>query len=272
MLVTSIGSDEEGDRLRAALEPHVTLIECRHEGPTVVKTRVRAGDRTLLRLDRGGAETQLVLGTDVGDALHQVLEGCAGVLASDYGLGMLAQPQVRRELARVAARRPIVWDPHPRGSAPVPGVTLATPNAAEASRLSGVRGDDLPAAIAQARTLARTWGGLTVAVTRGSLGAVVATVRGNPLVLAVHDPVVRDACGAGDAFAAEAAAAWPAAGPSPTRCRSPWTGQRDTSGREVQRHSGWAAPPVAATIPTTGPSVPGRTQWSSGCARPGAPW
>lgn len=206
VLVTSIGSDEEGDRLRAGLEPHVTLIECRHEGPTVVKTRVRAGDRTLLRLDRGGAETQLVLGTDVRDALHEVLEGCAGVLASDYGLGMLAQPQVRRELARIAARRPIVWDPHPRGSAPVPGVTLATPNAAEASRLSGVRGDDLPAAIAQARTLARTWGGLTVAVTRGSLGAVVATVRGNPLVLAVHDPVVRDACGAGDAFAAAAAA------------------------------------------------------------------
>jgi rfaE bifunctional protein nucleotidyltransferase chain/domain len=129
------------------------------------------------------------------------------VLASDYGLGMLAQPQVRRELARVAPRRPIVWDPHPRGSAPVPGVVLATPNAAEATRLSGVRGGDLPAAIAQARALARSWGGPTVAVTRGAAGAVVASTTGNPMVIPAPSPAPGDACGAGDSFAVAATAA-----------------------------------------------------------------
>jgi D-beta-D-heptose 7-phosphate kinase / D-beta-D-heptose 1-phosphate adenosyltransferase len=207
VLVTSIADDADGDRLRAELEPHVTLIECRQGGSTVVKTRVRAGDRTLLRLDRGAAATQLVLGSDLVDALRGALEGCAGVLASDYGLGMLSQPQVRRELAQVASRLPIVWDPHPRGSAPVPGVTLATPNAAEANRLSGVRGGDLPAAIAQARALARRWGGPTVAVTRGAAGAVVASVAGNPMVVPAPGPAAGDPCGAGDSFAVAATSA-----------------------------------------------------------------
>ena len=41
----------------------------------------------------------------------------------------------RRSTARRAGA-PVVWDPHPRGAEPVPGVPLVTPNAAEAARLA----------------------------------------------------------------------------------------------------------------------------------------
>jgi rfaE bifunctional protein nucleotidyltransferase chain/domain/rfaE bifunctional protein kinase chain/domain len=207
VLVTAIGPDEEGERLRAALAPHVQLLELSHDGPTVVKTRVRAGGRTLLRLDRGAAETRLSLDPATRDELRATLERAAAVLASDYGLGVLGQPQVRRELARIAAEIPLVWDPHPRGSAPVPGVALATPNAAEAARLAGRadRSRDLGDAVSHARLLATRWRAEAVVVTRGAQGAVLAGAEGNPLVVVPPTRADGDACGAGDSFAATAA-------------------------------------------------------------------
>ncbi|HEX6887051.1 MAG TPA: D-glycero-beta-D-manno-heptose 1-phosphate adenylyltransferase [Candidatus Nanopelagicales bacterium] len=207
VLVTAIGPDEEGDRLRAALDPHVQLLELSHDGPTVVKTRVRAGGRTLLRLDRGAAETRLSLDPATRDELRALLERSAAVLASDYGLGVLGQPQVRRELARIAAEIPIVWDPHPRGSAPVPGIALATPNAAEAARLAGRadRSADLGDAVTHARLLATRWRAEAVVVTRGAQGAVLVGAEGNPLVVVPPTRADGDACGAGDSFAATAA-------------------------------------------------------------------
>ncbi|MCU0302271.1 MAG: D-glycero-beta-D-manno-heptose 1-phosphate adenylyltransferase [Candidatus Nanopelagicales bacterium] len=209
VLVTALGEDEEGERLRAALAPHVTLMDLRHDGPTVVKTRVRSGGRTLLRLDRGSAETRLALDPAARAALRDLLGRCAAVLASDYGLGVLGQPHVRRELVRAAGEVPVVWDPHPRGSAPVPGAAMATPNAAEAARLSGhgERVGDLAAVIGQARGLADRWRVASVAVTRGASGAVLAGVEGNPLVVVPPAPADGDTCGAGDAFAATATAA-----------------------------------------------------------------
>jgi rfaE bifunctional protein nucleotidyltransferase chain/domain/rfaE bifunctional protein kinase chain/domain len=209
VLVTALGDDEDGARLRAALAGRVELMDLRHDGPTVVKTRVRAGGRTLLRLDRGSAETRLALDHAAHDALRDVLDRCAGVLASDYGLGVLGQPQVRAALARVADDVPIVWDPHPRGSAPVPGAALATPNAAEAARLAGhgERPGDLAAAIGQARTLAARWRVAGVAVTRGPAGAVLVGDEGNPLVVVPPARAEGDTCGAGDALASAAAVA-----------------------------------------------------------------
>jgi D-beta-D-heptose 7-phosphate kinase / D-beta-D-heptose 1-phosphate adenosyltransferase len=208
VLVTALGQDEEGERLRAALAPHMTLMDLRHDGPTVVKTRVRSGGRTLLRLDRGAVETRLALDPASREALRALLGSCAGVLASDYGLGVLAQPHLRQELGRVAGDVPVVWDPHPRGTAPVRGAAMVTPNAAEAARLTGhERGGDLGAVVAQARVLASRWRVASVAVTRGAAGAVLAGPEGNPLVVVPPAPADGDTCGAGDSFAAAASAA-----------------------------------------------------------------
>ena len=49
------------------------------------------------------------------------VHGWAGaVLVSDYGRGLTASPAVRDALS--ARRGSLVWDPHPRGPAPVAGM------------------------------------------------------------------------------------------------------------------------------------------------------
>ena len=43
-------------------------------------------------------------------------------------------------------RVPVVWDPHPRGSAPVHGVAAVTPNLKEATTAADVAGTGIAAA------------------------------------------------------------------------------------------------------------------------------
>jgi bifunctional ADP-heptose synthase (sugar kinase/adenylyltransferase) len=66
-------------------------------------------------------------------ALEAIREAGA-ILASDYGRGVCAHPQIRAVLAERAQGVPLVWDPHPRGGQPVPATRLVTPNRAEAAR------------------------------------------------------------------------------------------------------------------------------------------
>ncbi|ELS58442.1 putative bifunctional synthase/transferase [Streptomyces viridochromogenes Tue57] len=107
---------------------------------------------------------------------------------------------------------PVVWDPHPRGRPPVPGVRLATPCAAEAHAFAGPaddtgeagHGSELHTAAQDAGRLVRAWRAASVAVTLGGRGALLSH-GATPLL--VPSPVTADgdACGAGDRFAATAA-------------------------------------------------------------------
>jgi D-beta-D-heptose 7-phosphate kinase/D-beta-D-heptose 1-phosphate adenosyltransferase len=154
-----------------------------------------------VRLDRGGGR---------GCGPMRTLPAADAVLVSDYGRGVTAEPTVRSVLP---ADIPIVWDPHPRGSAPIPGVTLATPNLAEALAAAGTGqgGGALATAGAAARALVRGWRAVSVCVTLGADGALMA--RGDGPILAVPAPAASgDPCGAGDAFAAAAAAVLAAGG------------------------------------------------------------
>lgn len=188
VLVTALGGDEAGERLREMLAEHVTLVDV-GASHTVVKTRVRVGDRTVARLDR------VHEGFAAPEAVDPELFGyAAAVLVSDYGLGVTAREDIRALLAGAA---PTVWDPHPRGSMPVAGVTTVTPNLAEAAHFAG-RGDVLD----QARTLLQKWDPQSVTITRGADGAVLATRHGTPLIVPAPVVAPTDTCGAGDAFAA----------------------------------------------------------------------
>jgi rfaE bifunctional protein nucleotidyltransferase chain/domain len=113
---------------------------------------------------------------------------------------------LRRILAGVAGRTPIVWDPHPRGRPPIERVSLATPNRREAAELvSAVRGQGVRADSARARELRARWQADAVAVTLGSDGAVVDVGHPTPVMVPVERPAHGDPCGAGDCFAAAAA-------------------------------------------------------------------
>jgi rfaE bifunctional protein nucleotidyltransferase chain/domain len=202
-LVTALAGDAAGAELGAMLRARgVEVIDLGLEGATPEKLRFGPPGRPLLRLDRGGGGA---VGAANAEARAAIGWGAA-LLVADYGRGVAASPDLRDALAR--AIHPIVWDPHPRGPAPVPGATLVTPNLAEAKALEPrLAGDGVPVVARRARALARRWRATAVGVTCGARGAVLVDGSGPPLSVAAQPASGGDPCGAGDRFASCAAGA-----------------------------------------------------------------
>lgn len=211
VLVAPLADDADGRELRRRLEG-ITLVPLGHEGPTRRKTRVRSDGQGIVRVDEGGPGTPTGTTPSAVTRVRDALAGCDAVLVADYGGGTTRDPHLRELLTEAAARVPLVWDPHPRGGAPVPGAALVTPNAAEAERAA----QDLPGAGATtplpdlAEVLRRAWSARAVSVTAGERGAFVAARPhdgddGEPAAVR-HLPARpahgADSCGAGDRFAA----------------------------------------------------------------------
>ncbi len=213
-LVTALAPDAAGEELRAALERSgVEVVDLGLEGQTIEKARIRAGGRSLLRVDRGA-------GGRVGAATaaaRAAIGWAEALLVADYGRGVAAEPGLRGAIAeRAATGTPMVWDPHPRGAVPVAGVTLVTPNAREAAGFcaDGARSPDVAAAgggllsaAADGAALAERWSARWVCVTRGADGAVLCAAHGQGPYAFPARVVSGDPCGAGDRFAARAATA-----------------------------------------------------------------
>lgn len=214
VLVTALGDDEAGERVEHLLDG-VEVRRLRYDGPTPVKQRVRAGGQSLLRLDSGsrpGTVHDDPGGPDHRAGLAEVLRDAGSVLVADYGRGVTAVRSLREALTGLPRRVPVTWDPHPRGAAPVPGVRLATPNAAEArafaDRLDVPVPDgsgDLATVGRRADALVAHWRAQAVAVTLGERGALLSYGEGAPVVTPAPSVHCVDPCGAGDRFAVTAA-------------------------------------------------------------------
>lgn len=202
-LVTVLSDDARASEIRALL-PGVTVVAGPSGAPTPVKTRVRVADHALVRIDEGCATPPV---PDVTDAMVAALADVDAVVVADYGRGVAAAPALRDALTGVADRVPVVWDPHPKGAAPVPGTTVATPNSAEARRFTDVTGDGVPFATEAAAALVEAWGVGAVAVTMGDRGAIVASAREGNRFVPAPSVTAGDPCGAGDRLAASVAVA-----------------------------------------------------------------
>jgi D-beta-D-heptose 7-phosphate kinase/D-beta-D-heptose 1-phosphate adenosyltransferase len=200
-LVTALGSDPAGQEVADLLAgAGVEVIDMGLRGATPEKVRARAGDQPLLRLDYGGSPAPVGALPDAG---RRAIAGAPAVLVADYGRGVTSEAGVREALASLPKRRPVVWDPHPRGADPVPGVRVVTPNRSEA----GLPEDaGLAAVTERARRLAAKWSAAGVAVTLGSRGAVLVEGDGPPLAIPAPPAGRGDPCGAGDRFASTTAA------------------------------------------------------------------
>jgi len=218
VLVTAIGADESADRLRGLLGGLVEVVALPLVGGTSRKTRVLANGVPVTRLDVGRGRA---LDAPVPQAVHDALDRAGAVLVADYGRGVTSLDGLRERLAARAREIPVVWDPHPRGSAPVPGCALVTPNASEARALGSVDGT-----ADQGRLLGQRWQAHAVAVTLGARGALLVEAdpsSGSGGTRDTHVPLDGpeevdaagraphagrlDTCGAGDAFAVAAAVA-----------------------------------------------------------------
>lgn len=195
-LITALGSDSSADRLRE-LTASLEVVAAPSLAPTPVKTRLRAGDRSVARIDVGcsAAPPPAVTAQQL-----EALRGADAVVVSDYGRGMTADAGIRHALARVVDEVPTVWDPHPRGSEPVPGVTVATPNRSEATGFAGTDAVRLAA-----QQLLDAWHPRTLVITLGTDGVLLHGEASR--VLPAERVDAPDGCGAGDRFASRLASA-----------------------------------------------------------------
>ncbi|MEU4470378.1 PfkB family carbohydrate kinase [Micromonospora sp. NPDC023888] len=205
VLVTALADDAGGARLSALLAAAgVQVYPLALSGATPEKIRLRARGRVLLRHDRGGTSGEP---GQPSDEVLRVIGAASAVLVSDYGRGVARQPALRDALS--ATRAPVVWDPHPRGPAAVPGVHLATPNESEVRELVPALpgASRLATASRGAQGLRRRWRAGAVAVTLGGDGALLCHAGSTPLVVPTPGSAEGDTCGAGDRFAAAASLA-----------------------------------------------------------------
>ncbi|WP_269856920.1 PfkB family carbohydrate kinase [Streptomyces sp. RPT161] len=204
ILVTALGQGEADDTVRSLLADRVRIVDFPLNGTIPVKSRVRAGNRPLARLDDGGGTPG-----EPTEPVRRAIAEAGAVLVSDYGRGTACA--LRSQLAEAAQRVPVVWDPHPRGGAPVPGVRLATPNATEARALTehmvAADGNPLRQYAARADALCDHWHAAAVVITLGERGALLSRGSASPMLLPARRQAAGDPCGAGDCFAATAASA-----------------------------------------------------------------
>jgi rfaE bifunctional protein nucleotidyltransferase chain/domain len=212
VLVTCFAPDDPGVQLRRLTEERVDVIAVPATGSTPVKRRIRAEGAVVSRVHSGHGAVPM---PSLPERVRRLMDDAGAVLVSDYAGGLTSVPELRDLLARVAHRTPLVWDPHPRGRVPVPGVWVATPNEREARALAAVDppkgGDDsgrLLAVTQEAAELVGQWQARAVAVTMGGRGALLSFGAQPPHVFPAPQ-VSRggDTCGAGDRFAGATAAA-----------------------------------------------------------------
>jgi rfaE bifunctional protein nucleotidyltransferase chain/domain/rfaE bifunctional protein kinase chain/domain len=201
-LVTGICDDASGRRLRELLGNNgVRIVDMPMTGSTITKTRVRARGQSVLRIDHGDG---LPVAGPLPEPAADVLAAARGVCVADYGGGLTKLRSLRDALMSAAGQAPVVWDPHPRGSAPVPGCRLVTPNDDEARHLCGNSGS--------VDGLRGAWQADAVCVTLGARGAQVFVGQadcchvGVPQIAAAGSART-DVCGAGDRFAVAATVA-----------------------------------------------------------------
>lgn len=210
VLIAPLADDDAARDIRDLLADQVEIVALPWAGTTPVKTRLRAGDHPVARLDRGGVPGPIL---GMPDRAAEALAGAGAVLVSDYGVGATADPRIRALVAAATDHVPVVWDPHLRGAPAVAGTSLVIPNERE---LFGVLDREPANALAgvhrAAVALRAAWDVGAVCVTLGARGALLPLdadpVDGDPAtaerrIVRAGAPVVgSDTCGAGDSFAA----------------------------------------------------------------------
>jgi rfaE bifunctional protein nucleotidyltransferase chain/domain/rfaE bifunctional protein kinase chain/domain len=205
VLIAPLARDETATRIRRILGDRLQLVALPWTGSTPVKTRVRAGDHPVTRIDTGGAAG--VIGP-IPDEAAAAFAAAAAVLVSDYGHGTTSDQRIRSLIADALVDVPVVWDPHPRGAPAVPGTSLVTPNEKELFALVDAAHDNTLTGVRRAAAiLVQRWQAAAMCVTMGARGALLFVGPDAPRLVTGTPVAGVDTCGAGDSFAAAVATA-----------------------------------------------------------------
>lgn len=206
-LISVIGADPAGEELAELLrvcgriEP-IMLIEAAR--PTIEKIRYVAQGQHLLRADR---EEPGYISSEVGEeivtAVRDRIHDHDVLVLSDYAKGLLTD-HVIKETIRAAheAGVPVVVDPKSADLERYAGATVVTPNAKEATLVTGIDIIDSAAAERAARMAIKKGDISALLLTRSEQGMTLVEQNGNVVHLPANTREVFDVVGAGDTVVA----------------------------------------------------------------------
>ncbi len=223
ILVGVVGSDAAAQSLRRELTAREVDVDgcvaCHPGRRTTLKTRIIAHHQQVLRADEESRES---LSAEVVEELWRRVErGLAdaeAVLVSDYGKGVVSPALLDQLLPELVHRKiPSAVDPKEEHFERYRGVTVITPNLAEASQAWGRKIRSLEDLAEAGFGLRRKLEADSVLITRGEEGMSLFTAEGH-----THFPTrarrVYDVTGAGDTVIATIATALAARAPLPEAC------------------------------------------------------
>jgi D-beta-D-heptose 7-phosphate kinase/D-beta-D-heptose 1-phosphate adenosyltransferase len=205
----AVGCDRQADVLRAKLvELGAAPVELVADAlrPTTVKTRVLAHTQQVVRIDHESrAPLENGPARDLLARVASALDGCRGLLLSDYDKGVL-NPETIPALLALAAQRGVrvAVNAKPRLAAFYQGVDLLTVNRVEAEALCGITPDTPAKAAHAAEWIGEHLDCGATLVTLGGEGAVLHERHGATTAIAPIPVAVCDPAGAGDTTIATA--------------------------------------------------------------------
>ena len=140
----TLGSDDYGDQLQEILRLRGVAFDAEAglsgQIATVVKTRVMCRNQQLCRLDREGSPAAYALSQKACAGMGGKIARADAVILSDYAKGVVTSEVIRHIQTLLRPGQVLALDPKPRAGLVFSGVSLMTPNKAEAIQLAGLQG------------------------------------------------------------------------------------------------------------------------------------
>lgn len=223
LLLGVVGDDADGARLRETLAGRgldlggLVIDPAR---PTTVKTRIVAHAQQVVRADRESrADVAGPVLAELQAVMARELPGCAGLVVSDYGKGVVHPGTLGPALAAArAAGFPVSVDPKESHIDAYRGVSILTPNQHEAGWVQGRRVSDEASLMEVGWGLQKRLDAAAVLVTLGAGGMSLFERGGRYTHLPTVAREVYDVTGAGDTVVSVVALALAAGADFPAAC------------------------------------------------------
>lgn len=198
-----VGDDEKGRTLLNELRKkqiNTEGIVVDRNRPTTVKTRVIAHHQQVVRIDKEVVSSiNNELTNKLFNFVKEKIDTIDILIIEDYGKGVII-PHLLEKLIPVAKahKKMITVDPKESHFPYYEGVTVITPNRAEASRAAGIDIKDRSSLIKAGRTLLKTIKPDAVLITLGEDGMCLFESSGSVVHIPTVAQEVFDVAGAGD--------------------------------------------------------------------------
>ncbi|HEV2301368.1 MAG TPA: D-glycero-beta-D-manno-heptose-7-phosphate kinase, partial [Stellaceae bacterium] len=222
VLIGVVGKDDPGRailRLAGEAGPRPGQVVARlviaKSSPTTHKTRYVAAGQQILRVDEEvAAPVKGAVAARLIETFQAALHEAAAVILSDYAKGALAPPVLARVIAAARAQgKPVIVDPKARDMSRYRGVSVLTPNRAEAYAATGIDCAEAESTERAGRALLAAAAAEAALITRGAMGLSVVPREGPALHVPSRARAVFDVSGAGDTLVAALALSLAAGAP-----------------------------------------------------------